>query len=767
MASNGLQTGLGKKLSSDVYNSIINSDDHYYIFIGKVTPWSNESSPDTFVDSVKKRFDGQRNILALKKIEPLNVSFAVKKYEWTSGTVYQAYDDDIDLTDTNYYVLVDESRIYMCIYNNGQSESTTKPTHTDSEIKELSDGYKWIFLGVIPEEKKTFITSDYIPVDYVTDRVESETINQYNQQKNSVNGSLVNVTLSGTNTALYGAAYQEGNSKSVSKSNADNLNRLYLDLNSAPDESSTFYNDYDIYISSGRGPEVGQKRRITNYVFESENGPYVEVDEDFSAVLYVDETLGNPDSNKVASKYIITPRIVIQGDGVSADLRAIVGSLGKIDEVVFLDRGKNYTSATAVLVTEPDSGTKPTINIEVFQSGGIGHNIIKDLNAASVMMLGEFDGDEKSVITTSNDIRQFGLIKNPILNDGTNRIAGTEFSNQKTITISKPALVFDPYILTQEDATFAAGKYMIGDESKATAKIVSFNQTPSNFIDVVVEDQKGKFILPDETKVEVRFTFNAATGGDSGGAFIPNETITQYTGTGGTAEGIVTFWDNTTRELEVEVTDGNFIQEARVYGSSSSSNYSSILRLEPKGGELIKIFDDTDADFDFEVLSSTTNIGRIYTTTNSIDRNTRNPIYDLTTKLIVKGNVDGASDTGYTTTPTTFSVDEFILQGNTLGNSVASGYVVEWNYKGPDGNQGSGSTGELVLSGVIGTFITGPDASVSGFSGGNINFLDKFVYDVQQPQVIPTSGDLLYIQNIKDVDRSKEQSEEIRLVLNF
>jgi len=159
-------------------------------------------------------------------------------------------------------------------------------------------------------------------------------------------------------------------------------------------------------------------------------------------------------------------------------------------------------------------------------------------------------------------------------------------------------------------------------------------------------------------------------------------------------------------------------------------------------------------------MGGDTSIARIYSVKNEIDRNSRNPVYDLTTHITVQGNVDGGSPTGYSIQSDTFTKDEVILQGSTQDTNRVTAKVVDWIYT-------SGSTGELVVNSVVGSFVTGGDGSASGFSGGNIGFTDKFVTSVVQPEVIPTSGDLLYIQNIRDVDRNVEQSEEIRIVLNF
>ena len=110
----------------------------------------------------------------------------VRKYTWTSGTVYEMYKNDYsrsklspqtsatNLYDARYYIVNSQYKVYICI-NNGQNpenplgkQSLDEPTFTDLEPRSAGssgDGYVWKYLYTIsPSDIVKFDSIDYIPV---------------------------------------------------------------------------------------------------------------------------------------------------------------------------------------------------------------------------------------------------------------------------------------------------------------------------------------------------------------------------------------------------------------------------------------------------------------------------------------------------------------------------------------------------------------------------------------------------------------------------
>ena len=119
--------------------------------------------------------------------------------DWTTGTVYDQYDDALTTSHTapsgattlsaaNFYVLTDEFNVYKCLSNNFGGQSTVKPTGTGTEVFETADKYKWKFLFQIGSSDRTkFLSTEYLPVRKVSGAGEPDF---------DINGEIDSVTIS-------------------------------------------------------------------------------------------------------------------------------------------------------------------------------------------------------------------------------------------------------------------------------------------------------------------------------------------------------------------------------------------------------------------------------------------------------------------------------------------------------------------------------------------------------------------------------------------
>jgi len=145
------------------------------------------------------------------------------RHNWSLGTVYDQYDDAYGETDANddliapysggstlntavFYVVTDEYNVYKCISNGGDSESTVKPTGTDTNTIETSDGYIWKFMFRVETGDVTkFLTPTHIPVRKMAGLGEPQF---------DVNGFIDNISVtsggSGYSTAPYVVTQGDG-----------------------------------------------------------------------------------------------------------------------------------------------------------------------------------------------------------------------------------------------------------------------------------------------------------------------------------------------------------------------------------------------------------------------------------------------------------------------------------------------------------------------------------------------------------------------------
>ena len=168
--------------------------DKYYIFIGMPnatntlsggTPTWTISTPSP-LDGFKEENEIKQTIIAMKQISPDDIRRLVRKVQWVAGSTYEMYRNDYNiynktpvtnaasLYDSNYYILNQDYRVYICLQNGTDPEhpsgrpSYDEPTFVDLEPRAAGtsgDGYVWKYLYTIkPSEIVKFDSVEFIPV---------------------------------------------------------------------------------------------------------------------------------------------------------------------------------------------------------------------------------------------------------------------------------------------------------------------------------------------------------------------------------------------------------------------------------------------------------------------------------------------------------------------------------------------------------------------------------------------------------------------------
>ena len=156
--------------------SATESGNAMYMFIGRPLSWSDDSNPPTPVDSLNDEYDAYANMTALKKVSSTDVSHAIIRRDWTSGTVYDEYRHNYTSSNTansgastlwasTFYVVTSDYNVYKVISNNNGANSTVMPSGTSTNILTTGDGYKWKYMySISASDVIKFVTSDFIPV---------------------------------------------------------------------------------------------------------------------------------------------------------------------------------------------------------------------------------------------------------------------------------------------------------------------------------------------------------------------------------------------------------------------------------------------------------------------------------------------------------------------------------------------------------------------------------------------------------------------------
>jgi hypothetical protein len=201
-----------------------------YLGIGRPQSWANDNSPDTPKDTVADELYYWDDMIALKRVNPSDVSLAIVRRNWTTGKYYDIYRHDYDgttagvnindggattpatLADANYYVMTDEYKVYKCINNRKNGvvvQSTVKPEGTDPDqlITSEVDGYVWKYMFTVsPADVLKFVSTDFIPVKtLLTDPGTTDAYySQWQVQSAAVDGAINHIAVVNPGTAYTG-----------------------------------------------------------------------------------------------------------------------------------------------------------------------------------------------------------------------------------------------------------------------------------------------------------------------------------------------------------------------------------------------------------------------------------------------------------------------------------------------------------------------------------------------------------------------------------
>lgn len=383
----------------------------YYVFAGKPTEYitgdSNIDAPNNDVESLTTLVYDE--MAFAKQVTANDVKALVKRHDWTTGTVYDMYDslsaEGKQLKDKAFFVVSKEGGyfyVFKCLYNKEGANSTSQPlfssTSADDTYYETADGYVWKYMYKIDETTfYKFSTIDYIPV-----------IPDANVSANAINGQIdVIKIVSG------GRDYNNFLSGSFTASDVrfGGVSTQYRITSANAASNTDFYEGCVLKIITGDG--AGQYRKITSY---SQISGYnvVNIDEPFLTTPSV-------------STFEISPEIIITGDGrqtINAEARALINtnSSNSIYKIEILNKGKDYRLASANTYINPiakisNSTNQADLRVIYSPKGGHGYDAESELYATTMGISVKFSNNENGQISTDNDFRRIGLLKDPLFND--------------------------------------------------------------------------------------------------------------------------------------------------------------------------------------------------------------------------------------------------------------------------------------------------------------------------------------------------------------
>lgn len=452
------------------------------------------------------------------------------------------------------------------------------------------------------------------------------------------------------------------------------------------------------------GPGDGEIRTIIDY-FTTGGERTIVIDHPFETV---------PDRT---STFIIAPRVFIAGDGSSAKARAVVNTdNGSISTVEIINRGSDYTFASVEVVGNTGTTTVATTTSAVARAiisppKGHGGDIVNELYASRVGIAVSFEGAEGSTIPVANDYRKISLIKDPLFKNA---------DIQLTNTVSSSGLQVGEVITQQSTGAYAT-------VTGLSANTVSLTN--------------------------IRGFFETSTFDSNANTWVVDTAVV-----GSISEGVGyiqsidrSFETFDQREIyQVQMLDtgnyGGFVEdEAVVQSGLLQTLATNLIKLRLAGTETAYAFSDG------EIVSQ--NNGAITSTGVIVSRYT-----NILTLTAPSGyfTVNNAI-TGLTSGATATVID----YDNTL-DATAVGYVHEVDV--------ANNVGTVALTGTHGTFIlTDVETNtINSFKGQTSQAIASLIgIDSSKNKLVDGSGEIMYVENFAPISRDADQSERIKLIIEF
>jgi len=157
-----------------------------YCVLAKNDPWDDENNPPQPTQDQQYIKSFYNKIFAAKLITSDYISPVIQRIDWTFGSTYDFYQDNIDMfaTDSNgflilnFYVKNRYDQVFKCLFNNSSlvdgvyvgTPSTDEPkfqpgSYNTNKIYTGTDGYKWKYMFTVDTGAKVkFMDSNWIPV---------------------------------------------------------------------------------------------------------------------------------------------------------------------------------------------------------------------------------------------------------------------------------------------------------------------------------------------------------------------------------------------------------------------------------------------------------------------------------------------------------------------------------------------------------------------------------------------------------------------------
>jgi hypothetical protein len=337
-----------------------------YFFVGEVATWNDPSAPAIDDTNPPTPTNSTSNVeyapwvqmIAAKRIQSPEVIHAIERYNWTSGIVYDQYNDqDTNLLDDSFYVLTTDYNVYKCLDNNGGATVSAEPSGTG--LIGTADGYLWKYMySISTNDALKFLTNDYMPVN-IDSGVTGIAVDGSIEVINIVAGGgtydgVTTVTITGDGTGAVASAVIAGGV--ITSITVDNAGSGYTSASVVISDTNNGVGATASAVISPKGghganaiEELGGKFVMVNVRLDGNENNTVSVANDFRQVgllrdprLYDDSGVASGTNYRQTYRYTITAGFT----GTFVSDETITDSLGNSATVVEWDATNRYLYTT-------------------------------------------------------------------------------------------------------------------------------------------------------------------------------------------------------------------------------------------------------------------------------------------------------------------------------------------------------------------------------------------------------------------------------------
>ena len=371
-----------KILAQKGFDEVTSGSNKYYIGIGRSESWDSSETVPTPLDNPRAIRNARDSLQSIKSAS--DVSFVIPRYNWSSGSTYQGYDDILtSIPDTNpYAVMTEDNQVYLCIQGGTNSEgvattSTVKPSGTTTKPFKTSDGYVWKYMYTLSAARASaFLSANFLPVEQIQDSsranilVEPDPLSALEVLQTLVQDSAVPGQIIGIKVTSAGSGYTSGTqavtivgdgvraAATATINTAGQVTKIELD--SSTDSCLTFgqgYTNASITIGgsgtgataraiigpdSGLGADPREDLKATSLMFNSkpngiEDSNFI-VDQDFRQVLLIRDPQTAAGSQFTTASGKVVQSLKLQATAAAGFLDATIegqtsGAKAIVDEV--------------------------------------------------------------------------------------------------------------------------------------------------------------------------------------------------------------------------------------------------------------------------------------------------------------------------------------------------------------------------------------------------------------------------------------------------